>query len=273
MTLSVFKDWLAASRDTWRRDLAVLVLVALTTTVAACGGSPANTPKCLAKNCYAVAGFYLKGTDFAQTPHGVLVTIDVAKLGCDSNCVNEYGYIENYTLIGDNHLDNWVKSGYLTYLLTSGPTWAYFSEKDNSNYGITTVYYGKGPATDVGQEANFIVHSVVSGGQTSYYAAYQAPSSTQGYLWTPTGVDPGTFTPGAAEAGELLHGGHGESADGATYSGFFYTATDLPNGDVTPSDFPLELLGMGHPESDNPPSGVWVGFEGNPAAWFQTWCC
>jgi hypothetical protein len=276
--LSVFKDWLAISRSTWRRDLAVLTLVAFATTVAACGGATANTPKCsTSKQCYAVAGFYQKGTDFAQTPHGVFFTMDVAQLTCDNNCLIGEGWISNYVLLGTSNLDNWVQIGYSTeyspYYSSGDPhTFDYYTERA-VNGMVTTLYFDEGNPKDVGQEANFSVHTYVIAGKNYFYVAYEAPGSLRDYLWDPY---PATFTPGAAEAGEVLHGGHGEAAEGAAFSGFNYTTSDLtslPSSIEPQSHFPLELLGMGHVTNDQPPYDVWIGFNGNPAAWFETWCC
>jgi hypothetical protein len=276
---SVINDWLAISRSTWRRDLAVLVLVAFAITATACGGTPAATPKCsTTKQCYAVAGFYQKGTDFAQTPHGVFITIDVAQLTCDTNCLYGEGWISNYALLGTSKLDNWVQIGYSTEYtsnFSSGDphSFDYYTERALGNTMVTTLYFGEGNPADVGQEANFIVHTVVIAGQTYYAVEYAAPNSIREYVWDPY---PASFSPGAAEAGEVLHGGQGEAAEGAAYSGFFYTTSDLTAFPSTPepaSHFPLELKGVGHTTINQPPYAVWIGFNGNPAGWFQTWCC
>ncbi len=266
------RAWSAAHQGTQRRDITLLTLVATVAVLLACslgGGGTTATTGCAkpTSGCYAVQQYYALGKDFTATPHGVYDAIDLDALGCDANCVSEKGYIANYLMLTSTNLAApWMQVGYRATGFQNGNTVYYTAFYDGSTLAFHD--FAPVPSADYTSEGQFAINAVTG---SDFYVRYAGPSAWNIFDYGKLA----SFTPGAAEFGEILHGTKGESAAIEWYQTGNYTDVDqgsIHNAPPTLAEFPKNLIVVEPVLADNPPYGKWITIEGSPV-WFETACC
>ncbi len=300
---ALFWQWIAQSRATMRRDVAVLTMVVALGT-AACGGSSATTysPACASpKFCYAVAEFYKPATDYASIPQGVFNDVPINTMACNSACIMEGGAIYNYLILGDTTGHSFAEVGETDNAFNGGSSSPIYYDAlylSGSKISFNVLGGGIGAVGDLGQTGDFELHfinSACTGSQTglsesgSSCAATTAPSGVYVTVAVPSGTHTAillfsgtsTITPGLVEFGMKLQGTQGESATGRLWDSGNYAKLALSTNDVSflgsageiPTNFPHSFINGGKVLSPAPPFGTWIGLEGDDYIWFETWCC
>jgi hypothetical protein len=251
-------------------------LIALALASAACGETtPVGQPSCKSSSaCYGIVYWTPSNTTFSGTPQGVMSKIYMRLLYCDASCQSENGFTQNFVMLTDAKLQTWFEVGFRADGANNGNLY-FFS---GSNFGGTVAYTNMGSVDVPTQIANFINFGVnhVIDLKNSY-----SPNSVQMIYADPYGgwstddfVDnTSTFTPGSIEMGELVHGTHGESADGSAWLSDRYTTTSTAfYPDIAMYPNLLTATSHGQIRQDLPPAAFWLGYTIDGDA-FTANCC
>jgi hypothetical protein len=255
------------------RGLGYVGLLAIALAVSACSGLTASTgtPGCNKTNsgCYGIVYWTPTNTTFTGTPQGVGADIYVRDLTCDSDCIAENGYVADYLLLADSALKNWYEFGYWRGAGDGGAL-HYFSGTDTlGGGGVAFTDFGSGPSL-YNYTLFGVDHAIDSYGN---YVAVIAADPYGGWSTADFYMNTTSFTPGAIEAGVILHGTKGEAAEDSDWLGLRYETKpiyDYPLASMYPNL--LTSASHGSIRQDQPPYAQWMGvyIDGDT---FTAQCC
>lgn len=261
----------AHRQHVWR-GLGYVALLGIALATSACTGQTASTgtPGCNKTNagCYGIVQWIPSNTTFVGTPQGVGADIYVRDLTCDSNCQAENGFIANYIMLADSGLQKWYELGFWRSG-SNGGALRYFSGTDTLGGGVAFTNFGSGP-TLYDYTLFGVDHAIDTYGN---YIAVIAADPHGDWSTANFYMNGSSFTPGAIEAGEILHGTKGEAAEDSDWLGLRYETTPVYAYPLS-SMYPNLLTSASHGKvvQNQPPYAQWMNvyIDGDT---FTAQCC
>lgn len=267
-------QWLAWSAKV-PRSILFAGLLCLALVSSACSGltNSTGTPACNKTfACYGVVTWKLSDGTLKRTPHGILTHMYVRDIYCDSTCQSLNGFGENYILIGNSGLNQWYKVGISERNFDS---LYYFAAVDDP-YGV---HYSDITDATLSDEAysdryNYVwlgLQHDISTKPDDWWGEFIRSNNTYGtWGWV------NYITPAAVQAGLLIYGTQGISAEDSDWLSLRYMDTPDTTGpkQISPTLYPNLLTDDSHGSiyQTTTPYAQWMGvyYDGDT---FTAQCC